>query len=292
MTFVGKLLVVMIFLMSLCLMAFAGAVVAVQTNWKKTHDDLKTQLETEKKQRQDLVEEKTKLETDLTQRVVAAEAERDRFRADNTNMKDQLDARNQQIERITAELNDQRTLADIAGEEARMRRSEALTQRTVNEELHKMLDTSTAEIRKLKDEVFSRSRDYDALTLRYEGVLEELARTRQFLALNDLEMPKDFRGADVPLPPPPTVEGLVTDARKSTKQRGLEFVEISIGSDDGLLEGHQLFVYRPGAQNDGRPMYLGKIQVVLLTPDKAVGRVIDKAKNGVIEVGDHVTTKL
>jgi hypothetical protein len=249
-------------------------------------------LDTANKQRADLVAAFEKEKLDLTQRATNSEAERDKFRADNTNMQDQLAARNQQIERITAELNDQRTLADISGEEARMRRSEALTQRTVNEELHNKLDASTGEIRKLKDDIFSRSRDFDSLTLRYENSLEELARTRQFLALNELEMPKDFRGADVAPPPPPGVHGLVTDARKSTKQRGLEFVEISIGSDDGLLEGHNLFVFRPGVQNDGRPLFLGKIEIVMLTPDKAVGRVVDKAKNGVIEVGDHVSTKL
>jgi len=66
-----------------------------------------------------------------------------------------------------------------------------------------------------------------------------------------------------------------------------------LGSDDGLSKGHQLFVYRFGTiENGNRPKYLGKIELVYVDPDKAVGTVIDAAKNGVIEKGDHVNSKL
>ena len=90
--------------------------------------------------------------------------------------------------------------------------------------------------------------------------------------------------------PPPVVEGVVMDARKSARQ-GTEFVEISLGSDDGLAKGHSLFVYR-GANGGDRGKYLGKIEIVYVTPDKAVGTVVERAKNGVIQKGDNVTSKL
>ena len=47
-------------------------------------------------------------------------------------------------------------------------------------------------------------------------------------------------------------------------------------------------MFRAGVQNK----YLGEIRLKLVTADRAVGVVVDRAKNGVIEREDYVTTKL
>ncbi len=75
------------------------------------------------------------------------------------------------------------------------------------------------------------------------------------------------------------------------KTNRTEFVEVSIGSDDGLLKNHLLDVYRSSAAG-GAPKYLGKIKIVYVTNDRAVGQVVQAAKNGIIERGDNVTTRL
>ena len=120
----------------------------------------------------------------------------------------------------------------------------------------------------------------------------EFANARNYIQLNGLEVPTDFSDFAGATPPPPNVHGVVMDARKSKKQRGVEYVEISIGSDDGLLEGHSLYVFRSAVDNKGKAKFLGRIEIVLLTPDRAVGTVVGKAKNGVIQKGDNVTTRL
>ena len=91
--------------------------------------------------------------------------------------------------------------------------------------------------------------------------------------------------------PPPLVVGLVVETKMSGRS-GNVLVEISVGSDDGLLKGHNLFVYRIGDQKGDRGKYLGKIEIVHVTPDRAVGTVVQRAKNGIIEKGDNVSTKL
>jgi hypothetical protein len=91
--------------------------------------------------------------------------------------------------------------------------------------------------------------------------------------------------------PPPPVEGLVREVRKDQTNR-TKWVHLTVGRDDGLREGHEMEVYRTAERNNGRAKYLGRIRIWSVTPDEAVGIVVDAAKNGIIEVGDNVTTKL
>jgi hypothetical protein len=72
---------------------------------------------------------------------------------------------------------------------------------------------------------------------------------------------------------------------KKGNRNGSELVEIDAGSDVGLAKGHVMFVYR-GVK------YLGKIRLDMVDYRTAVGVVIDSTKNGEIQRGDIVTTKL
>jgi hypothetical protein len=81
--------------------------------------------------------------------------------------------------------------------------------------------------------------------------------------------------------PPPKIEGVVT----AVNPQGL--VEISIGSDDGIREGHKLDVYRANP-----PTYLGRIEVIKTTPDRAVGKILPELQKGAIRKGDRVATGL
>jgi hypothetical protein len=92
--------------------------------------------------------------------------------------------------------------------------------------------------------------------------------------------------------PPPRVEGIIEEVNAARRQGSSELVEISLGSDDGLKKGHEMTVYRSGLKGGQRPKFLGKIRIVDTKPDKAVGEVIEGTRNGVIQKGDNVTTKL
>ena len=61
----------------------------------------------------------------------------------------------------------------------------------------------------------------------------------------------------------------------------------------GLKKGHEMSVIRTGLNKPGQqPKFLCKILILNTTPDKAVGEVIEGTRNGVIQKGDNVTTKL
>jgi len=80
----------------------------------------------------------------------------------------------------------------------------------------------------------------------------------------------------------PTVDGFVTQIRRAD---GAQLVELTIGSDDGLKAGNTVEVYR-GTR------YLGRVEILRTSPDKAVGRVDRRFQQGQIQEGDRVATRL
>ena len=84
--------------------------------------------------------------------------------------------------------------------------------------------------------------------------------------------------------PPSGLNGEVTKVDKFNKQ-----LELSIGSDDGLVPGHELYLYR----TKPRAEYLGKIKVLSVDPDQAVAKVIGTTIQGKkIQEGDIVSSTI
>jgi len=83
---------------------------------------------------------------------------------------------------------------------------------------------------------------------------------------------------------PPVVQGEVARVNAGNSQ-----VEITIGSDDGIVPGHELFLFR----TKPLPQYLGKIKILSADPDQAVGQVIGRPVNGIkIKEGDIVSSTI
>jgi hypothetical protein len=81
-------------------------------------------------------------------------------------------------------------------------------------------------------------------------------------------------------PPPDNLEGLV-------KRADGNYVTISLGSDAGLVKGNTLEVFRLG-QN---PRYIGKIRIVEVTPNQAVGMAVGRMAVP-IQVDDRVASRI
>lgn len=78
--------------------------------------------------------------------------------------------------------------------------------------------------------------------------------------------------------PPSDLKGVVLAVNEQS-------VEVSIGRDDGLREGHMLDIYRNGS-------YLGRIQLRVVENDKSVGKIIPAFRKGYIQAGDKVASKV
>ena len=284
MSFVGKILVVIIVLLSVCFMAFAGAVYTAQTNWKKSYE---SQIAATKKVQGQVAELEAATAKERNERQAEfnqIKAERDAVSGKvDTTTRDVIDltAKNKQLAVEAAAAKEQNKIAD---DEAKARQEESLELRLVNTKLLASRDEQSALRIKLDDQVQTLTVDLDKAQRKVVTLERELGGLKQLIANNSLA-PNARATAKFAVPPAEPVEGKITETRRSKVAGNSEYVEVSIGSDDGLLKGHYLDVVRGGK-------YLGRVRVVETWPDRAVCEVISPNKNSIIQRGDNVTTKL
>jgi len=307
MTFVGKVLVVVQVVLSICFMAFAGAVFTVQTNWRTQHQqaqkqiadlesrssEFNTQFEDFKAKAAKLVlgpdAQVAQLEERLNQEAAYGLEEQLRtVKAQVTTLSTEKQALTNSLS--ATETQRDNTLAEvaIAKQEATARRAEAIQQRDRNAKLHVTLDDTLKKLRTSEDELFNKNRLVTELSVKFDEKSKRLDEANEIIRRNEYDSGVLAKTSPKP---PPIVGGLVKEVRENVTG-STKLVQITLGSDDGIKVGHTLIVYRPAEKNNGQPKYLGKIQVVRVTPDEAVGTVIDNDKNGVIERNDNVTTQL
>ncbi len=289
MSYVGKILVLILVVMSILFMSFAGAVFQMHQNWQVKHaaselrvNDLTAQLTLAQT---NLAEAKTT----LTAKYEAAQQESVKFQAEAAGALTKIGIMQKQNDTLEQERNTQTGLAQSKADEARYRHEEAEKQRIENRKVQDRLDLASAENRMLKDQVFGVTTELEKLQKRFEeqqiknAFLERVVRAHK--------LPTDPRVVErLELPPPP-VDGVVSDVQMSKANR-VQFVNVSIGSDDGLVVGHLLDVVRLTPDGTGKTEWLGQVKVVSIEPDSAVAEVVLAAKNGIIQEGDNVTTKL
>ncbi|MBA4029684.1 MAG: hypothetical protein C0478_02045 [Planctomyces sp.] len=282
MTFVGKILVVLHLVLAVVFMAFAGAIFTAQANWRLAKENTQKQLDAAKRE----LGEKTTALTQAADTAAKNETELQGQVTQLTGEKNALTLRNTSLEaeaaRLKALANTEQKVAGLSTSEAEQRLLEAQLQRARNLELEASRNELITANNKLSDEIFSAKVKLDALVAKHEESLREIATMKSYLASKDL--PTDTKSMVVSTTPPPPVTGVVMDLRPA-RPGSSETVEISLGSDDGLTKGHILTIYRADR-------YLGKVRLNFITPDRAVGEVVERTKNSVIQRGDNVTTRL
>ena len=288
MTFVGKMLVVLQLVLSLLFMAFAGAVATVEKNWRVEFKSTQDELNVEKDFHQTTQNSFNEYKNLSTATIADLDTQSKKRLADFNREKNRAENLQQQLNNLKTAHDTQRTVAQLEGDEAKFRRDEAVEQRQVNRALHENLVESVRTNRGLEDIIFDLRLQLGDREVRHLVILDEL-KTARVEARRKGGGLGTLPSADIA--PPPPIDGKVQSARYGVGNRIL-YVEVSIGSDDGIKEGQQLTVYRPGNGKAIRTKYLGQIRIIQVFADKAVGTVQEKAKNGVITKGDNVTSKL
>src|SRR5262249_19842321 len=125
--------------------------------------------------------------------------------------------------------------------EAVFRQNEANLQRIQNQKLQASLDAASTQVRDLKDQLATQGESMADLTDRYDTLLKKAAYMERALASHKIPTdPREIEKMELPAPP---VEGVVTEVKKNKANR-VEYVEMSIGSDDGLVVGHKVDIFR------------------------------------------------
>ncbi|RLS78886.1 MAG: hypothetical protein DWI03_03125 [Planctomycetota bacterium] len=284
MNVIGKIFVFAVFVMSLVLMTFAGAIYMSHVNWKDEVErdpnkvlpgqkpGYRYQLDEADKKRKELDEQIN----DLTRKVAASEEARDQVVA---KLQSAISQKNDQLTKL---LEDKKRL-----EVDSKQRVEAVNNLTIQ------VEQTGKRIEELQAQVRSQQGKVDQHVQMAADLAAELAEQKSLLAI------ADERKAQL--------EKQVAKARELLKQSGLSLesqpkdrvpqldgdviavaassIEVSIGSDDGLQVGHTLEVYRSG-------QYVGRAIVRSVRPDRAVAEIDKNFSRGTVQRGDKVTTKV
>jgi len=277
MTLVGKIFTMLILVMSIVFMAFSVMVFATHKNWKEYVTNpttgLQKQLDLAKQAKTDADAQITRLKEDLrneqasrTAAIAVLAARAQRLDAD-------LLAKQRELETEDANLTTVSKANEVAQTRMTTLETEAAALRSDLRKTEEDLDGQVLAVVKLTDDL------NQAVALRISEqekntqAVQQIAQMKMVMDANNLKI--DSLVSHIP----PKVEGVVLEVSDK------DLIEISIGKDDGLKEGHSLEVYRGNT-------YIGRITIRRTAPDRAVGQIIKEMQRGQIKRGDRVSTKL
>ena len=284
MNIIGKIFLFAVFIMSLVLMTFAGAIYFSHVNWKD---------EVERRPEACLPGQLPGYKHQLEQ----AEAERAKLDAQINRLQQQVAESEQARDQVMAKLQSAIVQKDkelIALKEEREKREEDQRQKVaLLEQTTKDLEEARGQVDELTKKITAQQAKVDSQVDRSAELSAQLAESKSFLAI------AEERKAQL--------EKQVVNARLLLKQSGLDLdslpkdrvpelegqviavasgsIEVSLGSDDGLQAEHVLEVYRGGE-------YVGRAVVTSVSSDRAVARLVKAYARGVVQRGDRVTTRL
>ena len=290
MSTLGKILIAFQVVLSICFMLFAGAVAFTHQTWKekavKFEKDLKDVTDN-----REVVRSEFKAFQDATAKDIKdANSARDAAAAKVIALETDREQLTKEKKLLTDEKATYLQNTSVKLEESKARLAETQLLREVNEKLQQSRDELFR--LKLTQEDIIRSRDVDLriAQAKIKSNIDEIVSLRKQLQAASITSNPADAANDVP--PPEVVFGEVLEARPAKTSGSSELVEISIGKEDGLHKGHTLIVYRPVDGKNRQPKYVCQIRILKTEPQSAVAEVIKSTRTGVIQKGDHVTTKL
>ena len=280
MNLIGKILVGVIFVMSIVFMTLGIVLYSTQHEWKDKYNKVNDDVSKVKAENTKLQTDSAKLKEEYDRLVAELQDDKDKLMAKNNELADENNALNINVGLFSQEndnktkllISTQKNMADLRDELLDTRNKLAAAQTDLHTQFAEMVAaTDTARILVL---------ELASLKSTSDGLKTELADASYLLTqlgYGDLAPAVyDAYLRDVP----PRVEGTITDIRPN----GL--LEINIGRDDGLLEGHKLHVYR---DNQGVQSYLGRIEVINVKPGKSAAKIMPEYRTGTILRNDKVT---
>jgi len=283
MNLVGKIFVVLVLLMSLVFASFAVAVYATHKNWMQEVDNpnpgpgqdlgLKQQLEQREQRLQELNDRRNALAMQLEEEKSAYEQVRVKLENEKEELRRERDHREKELADLTQAHREAVAAVDASHKELARLRTEIDTLRADVRTAQKERDDHFKEVVRLTDQLHAAVFELNQLKETNRELLVELTNMKDKLRAAKID-PEGEMGL-------PAVEGLVMAIL------GDGLVEISIGSDDGIRQNHQLYVYRVGG---GRSTYVGKIEVLRTDVDRAVCKIIESQGN--LAKGDRVASQL
>ena len=286
MNLVGKILTVLICVMSLVFMSLVLFVYAAHRNWREVVErpekdavngkplGLKFQLEkahaeytAAKENLEKLTNEISAERKDKRETLAKLESELDELRKQDKDLTEKLAKQTQDARDATAAFTATQTnLTAKMAELDKLREEIRVAEKDRDDQQHRVVD--------LTDQLHQAVNSKITLKKMNEELAQQMALAQAVLRHYGLNI-------DTPLDKtPPAVDGLVTAVRDDNK-----LVEITLGTDMGVLKGHQLEVVRSAG---GVSTWLGRVEVIEAKVDRSVCKVLPEFRKGAIQRGDRV----
>ncbi len=301
MNLVGKILVGLIALFSIVFMTLVLAVYASHVNWREAYTN-------EKKKADDEASQTNAVKTKLTELQKTFDAEKTAWanvasaeREWRKTLQQENDSQKVDLSQLEAQIHGGKG-KDREGKDyaypglvstldlTQMNQADLYNQINGGKDKtgadQKGLMTKLAEERTARETFFKKAVDGQERVQQLQNVLDTL-RNRQRTLVADAQRYHDALlrhnvSLNLEEKEAPDVKGRVI----AIGDTGL--VEIDIGRDAGLRQGHQLHVYRDTAT----PSYLGKVEVIRTYPERAVCKILPEFKKGPIQRDDYVAAQI
>jgi hypothetical protein len=272
---VGKILVMLNLVMSLVFMSFAILVYSTHKNWEELVKGptpnmpagLNGEIARLRKENATAGEEIAALKNENAREIKSRDDRLAMLESKSVTLQQQLTTKQAEVEAVRADKTKTTAAIDaliqqngIKSDEIRQLTETIAGFRVQIEEMQRKTLVLTGNVAGLST-LLANARE------QYQVILAELQKAKQQIAgkavgQNALKL-----------------DGIVENATSD----GL--VQISLGADDGVTRGMTFEVFREAK-------YLGRIEILQTSADKAVGKSLPEFKKGNIEKNDHVSTRL
>ena len=271
MNLLGKILTLLIMVMSLLFLFVAFMVAASHQNWKNQAEENKIiadqRLENTKAVQADVQRLQKIIEQEKVSRQLLLAQLESQWQAAKRNYA----AKDAEVTKTLNDL-DLKTRALKQAEE-RLQEQDGLIV-TLNTQVQTFIENVAEEHRKvieLQNQVYEKRGQVDALERQKEKLAQTIAMADKVLKTFNLTI------NSLTDPIPPKVNGLVKDVRAN-------YITITIGSDDGIKKGHAIDIHRDGK-------YVGHARVTTVDFNQSVALLDPKMTNVAPQVNDQVTTE-
>ena len=275
MNLLGKLLIVLIFIGSIGLASFSVALYVTHTNWRERSEKLEQDLKGKVQELAHSQKQKADMEAAL--------------KLENERRRESIQALTEKVDLLTQDCLAANEEKAKLKEELAVHVAAVQASHDTAERLRERYDGASKALLDSQNDWVEMSTELIKKTDEAHGLAIQVAHYQATAT----QLAQDYRDAVevlrihgwTPDPalytkhPPVGIQGTVTEVRPGG------VVELSVGSDSGLVKGHQLDVVR---NREGRGSYVGKVEIVSAIADRAVAKVMPEFRRGVVQLGDEV----
>lgn len=278
MTFLGRVFTIVILVCSVAFFVAALLANASHMNYKEKLVSLRSQVDQLNTTIKATKTANEKLQTSLSQEQIAR-------RAALAALQTQLDNAASQLAVANKNLSDLNSVNTMQNQNLSQTIDRLKSTQSQNEAYKIEIDKVITDRNSVRIAVIKLTDELNSLKSIESDLLAQVKQLQDsstlFEALSEMRGSalKSYGLTDVDDVPPADLRGEVLAVNSN------QLVEISLGRDDGIREGHTLEVFRGG-------QYLGRVQISKTQDDKSIGKILASFRKGYIQAGDKVASKI